>query len=60
MLVGEKGDAGVQGAAGLVERIVRAATVAVDGLLNMASAPVQRVTGQAHNVGGIHHCSGVG
>ena len=50
----------MQGAAGLVERIVRAATVAVDGLLDMASAPVQRVAGQAHDVDGIHHCGGVG
>ena len=50
LLVGEELDAGVQGAAGPVERIVRAAAVAVDGLLDPASAPVQGVAGEAHHM----------
>jgi len=38
LFVGEQVGTGVQGAAGTVEQIVRAATVAVDGLLDAASA----------------------
>ena len=40
---------------GPVERVVLAAAVAVDDLLDPAPAPVQRVAGQADDVERIHH-----
>ena len=60
LFVGEQVDAGVQGAAGPVERIVRAAAVAVDDLLDPAAAPVQGVAGEADHVERVHHRDGVG
>ncbi len=46
LLVGEQVGPGVQGAPGPVERIVFAATVAVEPLLDPEPALVQRVSGQ--------------
>ena len=44
--LGEQVDAGVQGLAGTVERIIFAATVAVDDLLDPAAAPGEGVAGE--------------
>ena len=60
LFVGEQVDAGVQGAAGPVERIVRAAAVAVDDLLDPAAAPVEGVAGEADDVERVHHRDSVG
>ena len=43
-----------------VERVARAAAVAVEVLLDPAAAPVQGVAGQAHDVEGVHHRDRVG
>jgi len=43
----------VQGAAGAVERVVLAAAVTVQVLLNASSALVQGVAGQADDVEGV-------
>ena len=43
-----------------VERVAGAAAVPVEVLLDPASAPVQRVAGQADDVEGIHHRDRVG
>ena len=53
--VGEEVGAGVQGAAGPVERVVLAAAVSVQVLLDPAPAPVERVAGEADDVEGVHH-----
>jgi len=53
LLVGEQVVAGVQGAAGAVERVVLAAAVTVQVLLNASSALVQGVAGQADDVEGV-------
>jgi len=45
LFVGEEVGAGVEGAAGSVERIGGTATVAVDGLLDATPAAVQGVAG---------------
>jgi hypothetical protein len=45
LLVGEQARAGVQGPPCTVERVVLAASVAVDGLLDATAAPVQGVAG---------------
>ncbi len=60
LLVGEQVGAGVQGPPGSVEGVAGAASVAVDGLQDAASALVQRLPGQAHDVKGVHHRDGVG
>ena len=46
LFVGEQVGASVEGAAGPVERIVGAATVAVDDLLDPAATPVEGVAGE--------------
>ena len=43
-----------------VERVVLAAAVAMDGLLDPASALVQRVASQADDVEGVHDGDRVG
>jgi len=53
LLLGEEFGTGVQGPPGAVERVVLAAAVAVDDLLDPASALVQRVAGGPDNVEGI-------
>ena len=58
--VGEQVDAGVQGAAGPVERIVLAAAVAVEDLLDPPSAPIQGVAGEADDMERVHHRRSVG
>jgi hypothetical protein len=50
----------VQGPARLVERISSAASVTVDGLLDPAAAPIQRVAGEANDVEGVHDRCRVG
>ena len=60
LFVGEQVDTGVEGAAGPVERIVGAAAVAVDDLLDPAAAPVEGVAGEADDVERVHHRDGVG
>ena len=55
LAVGEQVGAGVQGAAGAVERVVLAAAVAVQVLLDPTPAAVQRVAGEADDVEGVHH-----
>ena len=60
LFVGEQIEPGVQGPAGPVERIVRAAAVAVDDLLDPAAAPVQGIAGEADDVEGVHHRDSVG
>ena len=53
LLVGEQAGAGAQRPSGPVERVVLAAPVAVQPLLNSASAPVEGVADEAHHVEGI-------
>ena len=60
LLVGEEVSAGVQRAACGVERVVLAAAVSVDGLLDAPSALVEGIAGQADHVEGIHHRDCVG
>jgi hypothetical protein len=60
LFVGEQVGAGVQGAAGPVERIVGAAAVAVDDLLDPAATLVQGIAGEADDVEGVHHRNSVG
>ena len=59
LLVGEQARPGVQGPTSGVEGVAFATTVAVDVLLDAAPAAVQRFTGKAHDVEGIHHRDGV-
>jgi hypothetical protein len=47
--------ADVHGAAGAVERVVLAAALSVQVLLDAAPAPVERVAVEADDVGGVHH-----
>ena len=58
--VGEQVGAGVQDPPRTVERVVLAAAVPVDGLLDPAAALVQRVAGQPHNMERVHHRSSGG
>src|SRR3954454_17994495 len=58
--VGEQVGAGVQGASGAVERVVLAAAVAVQVVLDSAPAAVQGIAGQADDVEGAHPSGGVG
>jgi hypothetical protein len=58
--IGEQVRAGVQGAAGTVERVVLATAVTMEVLLNPSGAAVQRVAGQAHDVEGVHDRGRVG
>ena len=60
LLGGEQAGAGVQCAARGVERVVFAAAVSVDGLLDAAPALVEGVAGQADHVEGIHDRGRVG
>jgi len=60
LLGGEQVRAGVQRAAGPVERIAGVAAVAVQRLLDAAPAAVERVTGQPDHVEGIHDRGCVG
>ena len=60
LLLGEQVGAGVQGAAGGVERVALAASVAVDVPLDAASALVKRVPGQADDVEGVHDRDSLG
>jgi len=53
LLVGEQVRAGVQGAPCTVERVILAAAVTVELLLDPAPAAVQPVAGQAHDVEGF-------
>ena len=55
MAVGEQVGAGVQGAAGAVERVGAAAAVAVQVLLDPTPAAVQSVAGEPDDVEGVHH-----
>ena len=57
---GEQVRAGVQGAAGGVERVAGATAVAVGALLDSSPAAVQGVAGEADDVEGIHHGGRVG
>ncbi len=55
LLVGKQAGSGMQGPPCTVERVVLAAAVTVGALLDPAPAPVQGVTGQTHDVEGVHH-----
>src|SRR5699024_6717262 len=54
--LGQQLGPGVEGAAGLVERVVFAAATLVELLLDPAPAVVQSVSGQADDMEGIHDC----
>jgi hypothetical protein len=58
--VGEQVGAGVQGPAGGVERVAVTATATAGVLLDPAAALVEGVTGQAHDMEGIHDRDRVG
>ena len=60
LVVGEQPGTGVQHAPGRVERIAGAAAVAVEVLLDAASAVVERVAGETDDVERVHHRDGVG
>ena len=60
LVVGEQPGAGVQHAPGGVERITGAAAMAMETLLDAASAVVERVAGEADDVERVHHRDGVG
>ena len=57
--VGETLGAGVQEVADAVERVAFPAAVAVDVLLDAASALVQRLAGEGDDVEGVEHRDGV-
>ena len=60
LLVGEQVGAGVQGAAGGVQRVTGPASVSVKVLLDPAAALVEGVAGEADDVEGVHHRDRVG
>jgi hypothetical protein len=60
LLGGEQVDAGVQGAAGGVERVAGAAAVTAGVLLDAPSALVEGVTGEPDDVERVHHRDRVG
>src|SRR5699024_7202374 len=60
LLVGEQRGAGVQRATGTVERVALAAAVPAGLLLNPATALIERVAGQAHDVKRVHDGDRVG
>jgi hypothetical protein len=60
LCAGEEVGAGVQGAPGPVQRVVGAAAVTVDGLLDAAPAAVQGVAGEADDMERVHHRCRVG
>jgi len=60
LLVGEQVRSGVQGPPRGVERVALAAPVPVNGLLDPATALIQRIPGEAHHVKRVHHRHGVG
>ena len=55
LAVGEQVGAGVQGPPGAIQRVLRAAAVSVQLLLDPATALVQRIGGQADDVERVHH-----
>lgn len=57
---GEQARAGVQGAAGLVERVALEPAVTGGVLLDAATADIERITGQPDHVKRIHDGDGVG
>jgi len=60
LCVGEQVRAGVQGPVCTVERVVGAAAVPVEVLLDSAATLVEGVASQTSDVEGIHHRHGVG
>ncbi len=54
LAVGEQVSASVLSPAGAIERVVGAAAVTVQILLDPATAPVQGVAGETHDVEGVH------